>query len=186
MIEREQEIEQRVETRSQVIGHGAIAEALEGVDKPFLFFASGVANSFETDEVQYDRERDLLTSQDRDQHLVYFTSMCVFTEPARRYSQHKAEMEGIVRENFPHHSIVRVGNTDWGTNPHQLVPFFKEKLLSGEPFEVFDDYRHLLSKEEFQYWVNLLPEDRNVELVITGERMKISDIVEKVKGELGL
>lgn len=174
------------QVRSEIVGRGAIAEALQEIDKPFLFFASGVANSWEDRESEYDRERDLLLSQDPTKHIVYFTSMCVFTEPERRYSQHKAEMEDIVRNNFPRHSIVRIGNTDWGNNPHQLVPFFREKLSSGEPFEIYEGYRHILSKDEFQYWVNLLPEDRNVEMVITGEKMKISDVVERVKGEMGL
>ncbi len=175
------EREPQLQTREHIVGHGAIAQALEGIDKPMLFFASGVANSHETDEAKYDRERALLLSQPQDEHLVYFTSMCVFTEPERRYSQHKMEMEDIVRENFSRHSIVRLGNTDWGSNPHQLIPFFKEKLATGEPFEVFDDYRHVLSKEEFQYWIELLPEDRNIELVITGERKRIIDIVEELR-----
>ncbi len=178
------DMEPQLKTSERIIGHGAIAQALEGIDKPMTFFASGVANSHETDESQYDRERDLLLSQDRDEHLVYFTSMCVYTEPERRYSQHKMEMEDIVRENFEHHSIVRLGNTDWGNNPHQLIPFFREKLKSGESFEIFDGYRHVLGLEEFQYWMKLLPEDRNVELVITGERLPIPEILERVKQTL--
>lgn len=172
--------------QTEIIGHGAIAQALEGIDKPFLFFASGVANSHETNEAEYKREYDLLMKQDTRKHLVYFTSLVVFTDPARRYSQHKAEMEEIIKVVFPSYSIIRVGNPAWATNPNQLVPFIRQKLESGTPFDVYDEYRHYLTKDEFRYWVNLIPEDRNSEMMITGERMKVKDLIERVKNDFNI
>jgi len=44
----------------------------------------------------------------------------------------------------------------------------------------FDEYRHLLTRDEFLYWMNLIP-DRNCELNITGERLKVKEIVERLK-----
>lgn len=171
---------------TEIIGHGAIAKALEGIDKPFTFFASGVANSHEIDESQYRREKNLLLGQVypsllHSKRLVYFSSLCTLTDPERRYSKHKVEMENIVRTEFPKYSIVRLGNPEWATNPHQLIPFFKEKIARGEPFDIYDEYRHYLTLDEFRYWINLIPEDRNSELMITGERMKVKDIVERIK-----
>ena len=163
----------------EIVGNGAIAKTLEGVEKDFLFFASGVANSKEEKESEYDREKELLLNQDKDKHIVYFSSLCIFTQPETRYSQHKIEMEDLIRENFPHYTILRLGNCEFATNPHQLIPFIKSKLENGEQFPVFDEYRHLVTKEEFLYWVNLIPE-RNCEMSI-GQRLKVADIVERYK-----
>ena len=165
----------------EVIGRGGIAEALRGTDKDLLFFASGVANSRENRESEYNREKELLLSQDKDRHLVYFSSLCTFFEPDTRYSRHKLEMENLVRDNFSRYAIVKIGNAGWGTNPHQLIPFIKEKLMKNEPFEVYDEYRHLVEKDEFLYWINLIPEDRSCEMCITGTRLKVAEIVEKYK-----
>ena len=165
----------------EVVGNGAIAETLRDVDKDFLFFASGVADSSERRESEFYREIDLLLSQDRSKHIVYFSSLCIFTDPKSRYSKHKIEMEDLVR-GFIRHTIVRIGNPDWVTNPHQLVPFLKEKIKSGKPFKVFDEYRHLLTRDEFLYWMNLIPE-WNCEINITGERLKVNEIVERLKEE---
>ena len=164
----------------EIIGHGAVAKSLEGVDKPFLFFASGVADSHEEDEAQYDRERQLLLSQDRSKHIVYFSSLVIFFDPKRRYSQHKIEMEEIVK-TFEHYTIIRLGNPTWATNPHQLIPFFKDKLKNGGSFDIYDEYRHLITMEDFLYWINLIPEDRNCEIMITGQLVKVWDIVEEIK-----
>jgi hypothetical protein len=165
----------------EVVGHGGIAEALKETDRDFLFFASGVANSREDRESEYDRERELLLSQDRDRHIIYFSSLCTFFNPDTRYSRHKIEMESLIRENFSRYAIVRVGNIDWGTNKHQLVPFIKDKLQKNEPFEVYNEYRHLVDKDEFLYWVNLIPKDRNCEICIPGTRLKVAEIVERYK-----
>lgn len=165
----------------EVLGHGGIARVLEETNKGLFFFASGVANSQEKRESEYDRERQLLLSQDRGKHIVYFSSLCVFTTPGTRYAKHKMEMEDIVRSDFPSYTILRIGNCEWGDNPHQLVPFIKSKLASGEPFEIYDEWRHLVTKDEFLYWVDLIPEDRNCEMSIVGERMKVKDIVERYK-----
>jgi len=165
----------------EIIGHGAIAETLKDTDRDLLFFASGVPNSSEKRESEFDRERDLLMSQDRDKHIVYFSSLCIFFDPDTRYSQHKMEMEDIVK-TFDRYTIVRIGNPDWVTNPHQLIPFLKGKLESGEPFEVYDEYRHLLTRDEFLYWIDLIP-DRNCEITLTGRRVKVIDIVNELKEE---
>lgn len=164
----------------EIIGHGAIAEALEGIDKPFLFFASGVANSRETRESEFDRERWLLMDQPKDKHIVYFSSLCTIFDPDTRYSMHKMEMEDLIRNYWDSWTIVRIGNITWGHNPNQLVPFIREKVAKGEQFPIYDEYRHILDKDEFRYWVNLIPKDRNIELTMTGRRMKIDKIVEEI------
>ena len=159
-----------------IIGNGDIASAI--IDrKGLLFFASGVSNSAEIRESEYQREKDLLLSQDRGQHLVYFGSLCVFYSDTR-YAKHKKEMEGLVKENFEHYTIMRLGNITWGKNTHTLINYFRGRRKEGEPLEVQDAYRYITDKEEFQYWIDMIPAF-SCEMNVPGRRMKISEIVEE-------
>ena len=103
-----------------IIGNGDIASAIKD-RKDLLFFASGVSNSRETRESEYRREIDLLLKQDKNSHIVYFSSLCVFYSNSR-YAQHKRYMEKLVK-GFRKWTIIRLGNITWGTNPHTLINF---------------------------------------------------------------
>lgn len=159
-----------------IIGHGDIARAI--VDRPDrLFFASGVSNSQETRESEYLREKKLLLDQHPStcpQQLVYFSSLAIFYLDTR-YTQHKREMEEIVKQ-FPCYAIVRLGNITWGDNPHTLINALKGKIARGEPIEIQDTTRYIINKSEFQHWVNLIPK-WNIEMTLTGQPMKVADIV---------
>ncbi len=154
-----------------VIGNGDIAKAI--VPKPgFLYFASGVSNSQETRESEYEREKRLLLSQEHDYRLVYFSSLSVFYGSGR-YQHHKRHMEDVVR-TFPNWNIVRLGNITWGTNPHTII----NHLRNTERVEIRDETRYIIDRKEFDHWMNLIP-DWNCEMNITGQPMKIIDIFNK-------
>jgi hypothetical protein len=160
-----------------IIGRGDIASVIKDREG-FIFFASGVSNSSETRESEYAREKELLLKQDRDKRLVYFGSLAAFYSPTTRYAQHKREMEELVRQNFEHYTIVRLGNITWGKNPNTLINYFREAKKRNENIEVWDTYRYLVNKKELLHWLELIP-DWNVEMNITGQRMKVSQIVKK-------
>ncbi len=159
-----------------IIGHGDIASVLSDREDR-IYFASGVSNSQETRGSEYTREIELLADQDTSMHLVYFSSLCIFYSDTR-YSQHKRMMEGIVKNNFKHHTIVRMGNITWGKNPHTLINFIKNKIKNREPFEVLDVYRYVVDKEEFLHWIDMIPEC-SCEINIVGRRMMVKDIVKE-------
>jgi hypothetical protein len=161
----------------EIIGHGDIAEALQEVNKDVLFFASGVSNSQETREEEYQREKDLLLKQDRSKRLVYFGSLSIFYNDTR-YSRHKKEMEDLVKENFSKYCIVRIGNISWGNNPHTLINTLRNKVKNEEQLQILDVYRYVVEPEEFLHWIGLIP-DFNCEINITGARMKVKDIFKK-------
>ena len=157
-----------------IIGNGDIASVL--IDREDrLYFASGVSNSQETRESEYQREVDLLLKQDRSQHIVYFSTLSVFYANTR-YTQHKRKMEGLIKE-FPHYTILRLGNITWGSNPHTLINYIRAKVLNHEPVEIRDVYRYIIEKEELLHWVGLIP-DWNCEMSI-GQMMKVKDVVDK-------
>ncbi len=161
-----------------IIGSGDIAMALKKVDREDrIYFASGVSNSSEARESEYQREIDLLLKQDKCKHLVYFGSLSIFYSNTR-YAHHKRLMEDIIKMNFKHHTIVRMGNITWGNNPHTLINFIRNKFRTREPFEIQDVYRYVVDQEEFLHWVDLIP-PWNAEINITGRRMKVRDIVKE-------
>lgn len=161
----------------EIIGHGDIACMLENADKDVLFFASGVSNSGETRESEYDREKALLLGQDRSKRLVYFGSLSIFYQDSR-YSRHKREMEEIVRENFPEYCIVRIGNITFGSNPNTLINAMRNKVLRGEPLEIQDATRYIVDRDEFLHWVELIP-NFNCEINIPGRRMTVREVVKE-------
>lgn len=155
-----------------IIGNGDIAKVLKDgqVDRPnFIFFASGVSNSQETDKNEYKREYDLLMAQDKSKHIVYFSSLAVFYGDTD-YIRHKKFMETQCELNFDAHTIVRLGNIAWGNNPHTFINY----LMAHPEAEIKDEYRHVIDMDEFIYWINLIP-DWNCEMNIPGARLKVRD-----------
>ena len=161
----------------EIVGNGDISQILRLVDKDMLFFASGVSNSQETRESEYQREKDLLLQQDKSQRLVYFSSLGVL-DGLTRYYHHKREMEELVIDNFPKYCIVRIGNITWGTNSHTLINTLRNKVANQEPVEIRDVFRYVVDEGEFLYWISLIP-DFNCEISIPGNRMKVKDIFKK-------
>jgi hypothetical protein len=157
-----------------IVGHGDIASVLPD-RKDFVYFASGVSNSQETREEEFERERRLLLEQDESKHLVYFGSLAIFYGD-NAYVHHKINMEQTVKDVFKQHTIFRIGNISWGNNPHTLINFIRGKIKNGEPYEVQDVYRYVVDKEEFLHWIDLIP-DRSCEMNVPGRRMKVKDIV---------
>jgi hypothetical protein len=118
-----------------------------------------------------------LCGQGWDKHLVYFSSLCVFYSDSR-YSKHKRMMEDWVKKLFHHYTIVRMGNITWGTNPHTLINAIRNKIKNRESFEIQDVYRYIVEKDEFLYWMDMIP-DFSCEMNITGRRMLVRDVVKE-------
>ena len=159
-----------------IIGHGDIACVLTDREDR-IYFASGVSNSQETRESEYTREKTLLLQQEKIRHLVYFSSLSIFYSDTR-YAQHKLEMETLVKTHFPRYAIIRLGNITWGTNPHTIINSFREQIRNGEPLVIRDAYRYVVDKNEFLYWVSMIP-SWPCEISITGQRLSIEQIVKK-------
>lgn len=158
-----------------IVGHGDIAQVLKQIDhEDVIYFASGVSNSKETRQSEYDREANLLMKQDKDKHLVYFSSLCVFYADTL-YARHKKEMENLVSVLFPHYTIVRIGNITWGTNPFTLINALKSKFRNGEPIELKNEYRYIVDEDEFIYWLKMIP-SWNCEMNITGRRLTVRQV----------
>ena len=160
-----------------IVGKGDIASVL--IDKPdFIYFASGVSNSREKRESEYDREKFLLLKQDRSKHLVYFSYLAIFYSDTR-YTRHKLEMEKLIKLNFPKYTIMRIGNITWGNNPNTLINYLKNKMYRNEKLEIRDEYRYILDVDEFIHWINLIP-PWSCEMNVVGRMMKVEDVAREI------
>lgn len=155
-----------------IVGRGDIASVLPERDD-LIFFASGVSNSQEVRESEYQREGSLLLSQPRDRHIVYFSSLAVFYSDTR-YTRHKRSMEHIIKRDFPRYTIIRLGNITWGKNPNTIINYLK----SHPDAEIRDEYRYVTELHEFLHWVNMIPEF-NCEMNVTGRMLKVRQLLEE-------
>lgn len=164
-----------------VIGTGDIAQQLYRVDKPFItFFASGVSNSKQDNEKEYEREISLLMKQPKDQHLVYFSSLCIYYSQSR-YAQHKVHIERLIKGNFTTYTIVRLGNITWGRNRSTIINYFKDEHYEGRIPEIRNEARFLITEREFMHWMGLLPIGIKNEMNIPGEMVSINEIWRRVQ-----
>lgn len=161
-----------------IIGNGDVASVLTD-KRDFLFFASGVSNSQETRNEEFKREKDLLFAQydkHKNKRLVYFSSLSILYADTP-YARHKRKMEQYVKM-FPNWAIIRIGNIDWGTNPNTIINFFRNQKEKGEKPIILDTFRYVVNKDEFLYWVSMIP-DFNIEMNVPGERMTIKQIYDR-------
>lgn len=164
-----------------IIGRGDIAQQLWRVDKPFInFFASGVSNSKQEDEKEYDREFALLMKQPKDQHMVYFSSLCIYYSQTR-YAQHKVHVERLIKESFATYTIVRLGNITWGKNEHTIINYFKGQHYNKQTPNLEDGHRFIITEAEFCYWMRHLPIGAKNEMNIPGEMVSINEIWRRVQ-----
>lgn len=153
-----------------IIGKGDIATVLTD-SEDITWFASGVSNSKEKDTRKFARELQLLMNQPKDKHLVYFSSLCTYWSKTE-YARHKRIMEDTIKRHWQSYTIVRLGNIDWGINPHTLINHFK-----SHPDAITQPvYRHVVSLEEFKYWMQFIHINTKNEMNIPGKMWFVPDL----------
>lgn len=160
-----------------IIGHGDISSVL--IDREDItFFASGVSDSKCTDPKKFKREEDLLKEQPRHIHLVYFSTLSIYYN-WNPYVAHKKRMEQVVKDLFQSYTIVRIGNISWGTNPNTFINYLK----AHPEAEVQKTYRHIIDKDEFQYWLSMIPVKQRNEMNVPGKMWWVPDLAYELKRE---
>ena len=158
-----------------IIGHGNIARILNDREGA-IFFASGVSNSNENDHRAFEREYLLLLDQPRDKCLFYFSSIQIF-EKDIPYFTHKMIMESIIDELWDNYNIIRIGNIDFDTNPNTFLNFIRNKIAKGEPVEIKDEYRYMISQEQLRLLTDNLPLRGKNTINAFGRMAKVKDLI---------
>lgn len=161
-----------------ICGEGDIGSVLRD-RKEFLFFAAGVSNSSEKIETQYQRESVMLgahiaLANGLGLSLVYFSSIaCYFS--TTRYTKHKQEMELLIKAACNNFSIIRIGNITWGSNPNTFINYIRNKQAKGEPVQIRDEWKFLISKEQLLFITDNLPLTGRNEISVFGDCKKVKD-----------
>lgn len=162
-----------------IIGSGDIASVLNDRDG-ITFFASGVSNSNETRDGEFEREKTLLLKQDKSICLVYFSSIAIDIKEkyeGSRYLRHKKEMEDLIKSNFKNYTIIRIGNISWGTNPNTFLNYIKTKIKNKEAVHILDEYKFMLDKEQLLLLTDNIPQNGKSEISVFGKMKKVKDLL---------
>lgn len=159
-----------------IVGSGDIAKSLNDREGA-CFFASGVSDSSCKDPAEFKRERDLLLQyEDTGACLFYFSSIDVETKDTPYY-RHKLAMEELVKKHFIDYYIIRIGNIDYGTNPKTFLNYLRAKISKGEPVEIYDEYRYVISRDLLVLICDTLPLTGQNELSIFTKKGKVIDLL---------
>lgn len=162
-----------------IIGRGDIASILndrEGV----IFFVSGVSNSLEKRESEYEREYKLLSEQDKTKCIFYISSITIDNKEKfeiSRYLQHKKQMEDYIKSSFKNYNIIRIGNIAWGSNPNTFLNYIKSKVKNNEPFFISDEYKFMINEKQLLSLTDNLPINSQNQISIFGQMVKVKDLI---------
>lgn len=137
-----------------IVGKGMLAKSLYKInDEKFIYFCSGVSNSKEINELEYEREKKLLIEHcSEDKCIIYFSSYFVGFDNylKQRYYRHKLDMENVIKKNFKYYKIFRlpqvVGNSE---NINTLTNFLYNSILNNIQINVYENVkRNLIDVED--------------------------------------
>jgi len=161
-----------------IIGKGDIASILNDREGA-IFFASGVSNSSETNELAFKREIDLLSQQDKSKCLFYFSSISIDDELKKfnRYIIHKKQIEEYISNNFENYNIIRIGNITWGKNPNTFLNFLRKKINNKEFVDIRDEFKYMIDKEQLLLLTDNLPLNGKNTISIFSRMAKVKDLL---------
>lgn len=166
-----------------VLGRGTIAGIIPDREN-FIFFACGESNRTELTYAKRRSEAEkILSWQGTDKMFVYFSGLNIYYPDGGRgeYTQHKLDMECIVRSTFQNYCIFRLGSVTWGDNPNTIINFIKNELKQKGTCEAKPVYRYLHTKHELNHWLTMIPEKGKHEMNVTGQLTWVPDLVEMIK-----
>lgn len=139
-----------------IIGRGMIAKAFSSYSESesILIFASGVSNSLQNNQNEFEREKKLLEESIENNPnftLVYFGT-CSVNDPelsSSPYVNHKKEMEELIKNKCSKYFIFRLSQVVGESNSPTLINFIVDKVKNKESFNVWkNSTRNLIDVED--------------------------------------
>ena len=133
-----------------IIGNGMLAKAFHDC-KDVTIFASGVSNSLEEKEEEFQREEQLLCESVTTDLFVYFSS-CSLQDPSvnqSAYCNHKLNMEKMIPSLMKKFNVFRLPQVVGKTNNQTVINFLFNKIKNGEHFELWSgSYRNFIDVDD--------------------------------------
>lgn len=129
-----------------IVGNGMLANAFKLAKHSLnntVIFASGVSNSNEQENEEFEREKKLLENIlliNKEKLFVYFSTCSIYdsTMTNSQYVYHKMYMERIVRENSNNYLIIRLPQVIGKTAAPTIINFLFNKIKNEEEFTIFN------------------------------------------------
>jgi len=134
-----------------VVGNGLLAGLFKEYSdiNDIIIFASGVSNSSEINEKEFQREKLLIhkySSKYQKKLFVYF-STCAFYDKyfsATLYLDHKESIEEFISKSFSNYIIFRVPQIIGSFNKNQLLGYINHQIQHNKKFVLYDIERNLI------------------------------------------
>lgn len=141
-----------------IVGNGLIGTVFRNNDKKnTVFFASGVSNSLEKNNTNFQREEVLLRKtiqENSNKLLVYFSTCSVYDSSKNQsaYVQHKLRMENMVEKLAPFYLVLRASNAVGnGGNPNLLLNYVMHNIRHNIPIKLHTQAsRNLIDVEDLK------------------------------------
>ncbi|MEZ8257932.1 hypothetical protein AB4499_15955 [Vibrio cyclitrophicus] len=134
-----------------IVGNGLLASKFKKYkNSNVIIFASGVSNSLETRESEFEREKKLLleTLTKNSGDIVYFGS-CSQYDPSLKnsaYVKHKIEMESLIKNKRDNYYILRLAQVVGKANNQTLVNYLYSEIINYRKINVWKNAsRNLIS-----------------------------------------
>jgi len=145
-----------------IVGNGLIAKAVESCNTgDVILFASGVSNSVDPIQADFDREEKLLLGHlGFEKRFIYFSTVSI-EDPdsnSKPYIQHKIRMENLVKANSDNYLILRLPNmASVRGNANTLFPYFYQALMENRKVVIKSSaYRYLLTEQQLNAMLSQL------------------------------
>ncbi len=139
---------------------GALKD-ISGWDNDILF-SSGVSNSEEKDEKNFQKEVDLVKSNlarlTSKGSFVYFSTTSIFNplKKSNPYVLHKLKIEKLIKDSNLNYLIIRLPNlVGFSANPNTLTNYFAESIRLGRAINLNQKaFRHLIDASDLSGILN--------------------------------
>jgi nucleoside-diphosphate-sugar epimerase len=127
-----------------IIGNGLLAKGFKNYSdiSDIIIFASGVSNSKESRESQYQREKELLThtiEANPSKTFVYFSTCSVYDHTINnsKYVLHKKDMESLIMTKCNQFYIFRLPQVVGKSTSPTLVNYLFKSIQESTPMNIY-------------------------------------------------
>jgi nucleoside-diphosphate-sugar epimerase len=170
-----------------VIGNGLLGKIFKTIDsEEYLIFSSGVSNSMEKNEEEYNREFNLIKNYiNTDKKFIYFSTINI-NDDDRMYFLHKRKIEKFIINSCNNYLIFRLPNIIGnGGNVNNIFNYFKTKIIEKSVIKVQNVNRSLIDIDDVKKICERCLDIKNTILHISHiESTKVIDIVNIISSEL--
>ena len=141
-----------------IVGKGMVAGALKDISgwDNDIIFSSGVSNSGEKNEKNFQKEVDLVKSNlarlTSNGSFVYFSTTSIFNplKKSNPYVLHKLKIEKLINDSNLNYLIIRLPNlVGTSANPNTLTNYFADSIRLGRAINLNQKaFRHLIDTSD--------------------------------------